>query len=294
MIIPINELIETEVEILNYRIMKKYVFFIVLFMTVLNIYAQKKDKIKGNKIIVKEYQELGNFKTLEISDNVEVKLTQGNSNSYILKTDKNLVEVINFKVVDDVLKIYTSNNITSSKKLIIYLTINNINSIVIRDDVEFETDNQLKLSQLSFTAYDKAKFELDLSCENSNFNINDNASGKFVLIGKNAEMNVDNSASLKGEATLDSLNVKLNEKANLNLKGNLNTIVLNSKGNSDLKANNLISSTAAVNISEKAAVYLYVSKLLVLYAEDDSVIRLIGNPELKIDGLNHNSQIIKK
>lgn len=269
-------------------------FFVVLFFAILNINAQKKDKIKGNKIIAKEYQELGNFNTIEISDNVEVKLTQGNSNSYNLETDKNLIEVINFKVVDDVLKIYTSKNITSSRKLLIYLTINNINSIVIRDDVEIETENQLKLSQLSFTAYDKAKFELDLNCENLNFDMNDNVSGKFVLNGKNAEIKVDNSASVKGVATLDSLNVKLNEKSKLNLKGEASLIILSSNGNSDFKAEDLITSNANVNISEKTEISLYVSKLITLYAKDDSVINLFGNPEMKVEGLNHNSKIIKK
>lgn len=274
--------------------MKKYIVFAMLILAILNINAQKKEKIKGNKIITKEYQELGNFNALEIGDNLEVKLTQGNSNSYNLETDENLVDVINIKVVDDVLKIYTSKNITSSKKILIHLTINNINSIVIKDNVDLETDHEIMLSQLSFSAYGKAKFELDLSCENTNFDINDDTSGKFVLNGKNAEMNVDNSASLKGIATLDSLNVKLNEKAQLNLKGNTDFISINSNEKSEFKANDLITSIANVNLSGKTEIYLYVSKLLTLYAKDESIIHLFGNPELEVEGLKDKSQIVKK
>ena len=98
--------------------MKKITIITVLFLCSIFIHAQKKAKIKGNKIVTEVSKDiLESFNAIEIDDNLKVNLRQGDQNSYFLMADENLIDVIQFTVKDSILKVYTSSKIVSRKKL---------------------------------------------------------------------------------------------------------------------------------------------------------------------------------
>lgn len=103
---------------------KRILVLILLVLVSGSVFAQKKQKIKGNKEVVEVYKNLEPFTKVEILDELAVNLMQTQSEGYRLKTDSNLVDVIKFEVIDGTLKIYTTNRIISSKNLEIYLTCN--------------------------------------------------------------------------------------------------------------------------------------------------------------------------
>ena len=78
------------------------------------------------------------FNAIEVDDALEVTLSQSNQNSYVLTTDKNLQDVIRFTINDSVLKIYTTNKITSSKKLEINLKFINLEHITLKNNAKIE------------------------------------------------------------------------------------------------------------------------------------------------------------
>ena len=61
---------------------------IALFLSV-TLSAQKKEKIKGNKIVTDVYKTLEDFHAIEIADNLKVNITQSQENGYHLKADEN-------------------------------------------------------------------------------------------------------------------------------------------------------------------------------------------------------------
>ena len=64
--------------------MKKYSVLMLLLFTTLVAVAQKKEKIKGSKIVTIEQKEIGNFETIEISDNIEVYLEKGEKSDGVI------------------------------------------------------------------------------------------------------------------------------------------------------------------------------------------------------------------
>ncbi|NNC60934.1 MAG: DUF2807 domain-containing protein, partial [Eudoraea sp.] len=103
--------------------MKISIAILLLLMSSVLI-AQKKPKIQGNKEVIQVSRDIqGTFNALEIDDGLEVNLNPGAKNGFIMDLDANLVDIVQFYVVDSVLRVYTTHNITSKKKLDIYLSV---------------------------------------------------------------------------------------------------------------------------------------------------------------------------
>ncbi len=57
--------------------MKNYAALLLVLLASTFALAQKKEKIKGSKTVTIEQKEIGNFNSLEVSDNIEVYLDRG-------------------------------------------------------------------------------------------------------------------------------------------------------------------------------------------------------------------------
>ena len=57
--------------------MKKIIILSFLFITA-SSFAQKKEKVKGSKIIKLEQKQIEDFESLEVEDNLELFLIKGN------------------------------------------------------------------------------------------------------------------------------------------------------------------------------------------------------------------------
>lgn len=256
--------------------------------------SQKKDKIKGNRVVAKESDRLGNFHAIEISDNLEVTIFKNNKNSYELQADENLVKVLRFKIIDDVLQIYSTHKITSSKKLEIELNYENIDAITLKNDAKLASKNKIEMPVFSIESYDSSSFDLDIEVDSLHLNLYSKSSGKINLNGKTAAIDLEDKTELKGNMVLDSLIMSMHEKSWAKISGDIIDLKLDASGSSTLKAEDLKVSTANLNTSETTDISLYISKELRLYASDKSSINLYGNPEIQVDALNDKSKIVKK
>lgn len=274
--------------------MRKFLLFFILFSISLGAVSQKKEKIKGSRVIAKESNKLDSFHQIEISDNLHVTISKNNSNSYELQADENLIDVLKFEIDDEILKIYSTKKITSSKKLEIELNYQEIDFIILKGDAKLETKNKIVFPSFSLETYDSSYFDLDMDVDSLNLNLFSNSSGKINLHGKKATIELEDKSQLKGNISVDSLNMSLNEKSLVKVNGDINNLKLDAKGSSTLKANDLKVSTANLNTSNSTDISIFVSKELRLYATEKSSIHLYGNPKLEVDALNDQSKIIKK
>lgn len=265
---------------------------LTLFM--LPVMAQKKEKIKGNKETVDVFENLEAFSEIEINDGFDVLLMQTSSNSYSLKTDSNLVDVIKFEVIDSVLKIYQTKRITSSKKLEISVTFDKIKKLTLRQGSKIEGQNKFLLDTLMLNVFDGSDFELDVNSKKTVININNNSKGKLQLKSYESIITLNDNAYLKGSLSIEDLKMIINKKADINIEGNADQLNLITTGSTDIKAKDLKVTNASLNASNSSDIYLYVSKELNIYAKGKSYIYVYGTPHITVEGLNDKSQIIKK
>src|SRR5680860_798721 len=179
--------------------MKKSIILLLVFLIGSIGYSQSKDKIKGNKEVVEISNDLDKkFNTLEIADNITVSISRGNKNSYVLIADENLVEEVQFMVINNVLKIFTSKKISSFKKLEVNLKVVGIDRIILRDDAVVKTDKKLSFDKILIDGNNSSKFDMEIETNDIQINMDKNDDGKIKLKAKNLQIEMHDRTDLKG------------------------------------------------------------------------------------------------
>lgn len=277
--------------------MKTKFNLIVLFVALTvsaQVLGQKKTKIEGNKVVTDVFRTLDEFNALEVSDNLVVTLTQTNDNGVHIRTDENLVDVIKFDILNGTLKIYSTHKITKNKELEINLTFKELSAIRLMNKAELVSKNRLEFERLDLSALDDSKYDLDIQSNESYFNLGGNSKGDLVLKGTGSKMILNDNAYLSGEILSDDFDLTVNKRADMNLKGDVTNLKLTATGSSDIKAKKLKSTYADLNASNSADIYVNITKELTLYTQGKSYVYVYGNPDIKVDGMNDKSRIIKK
>ena len=89
--------------------MKKISIVTLLLISVLT-FAQKKEKIKGSKIVKLEQKQVDNFESIEVEDNLDVFLVKGTECGIEIEADDNLIEFVEYKLTGKNLRISTNCN----------------------------------------------------------------------------------------------------------------------------------------------------------------------------------------
>lgn len=276
--------------------MKKTItLFIIIHLCAVS-FAQKKAKIKGDKNVIEVSNELSDFKKIEILDDLKVNVTFGtSSSSYRIKTDSNLIEVIKFEVIDSILKVYTTNDIASKKKLEIDLNvksfseINLYNKSVLNQIGYFVTESDIQIM-----AKDNSKIKLDLKAKNINLNLSNNADGELLLEGDTLRVSLNDEIDVKGVLKSNYLDMKMNKDAEANFKGYNENMILTMIGAPILKSSELMNKRIEAKFSNNSYAYVNCVELISLYLEDKSKVYIYNAPKVEVVGLRGQAQIIKK
>lgn len=275
--------------------MKKYFYLIIVLIPLVSLVAQKKDKISGNKEVATLMQDIpGNFNALEINDDLEINLRQGGRNSYTLNADSNLHTVIQFVVTDSILKVFTTEKITSSKKLEIDLTVKELEHLIIKHDSRVKTNGVLQAGKFYLNGYNGCRFEIDIDAPDVTVALHRDAGGKLNVQSENTTIVMNDRTDLKSSVKADKLRVTLNNTADLDLSGDADYAALNLKKSSNLNARKMRVSSVDLYTSNTSDVHVNATRNLEVYAQGKSNVYVYGDPNVEIKGLTDKSKIIKK
>jgi ABC-type uncharacterized transport system ATPase component len=110
--------------------MKKIITLSFLLFTVLT-FAQKKEKVKGSKIVKLEQKQVDEFESLEVEDNLEIFLIKGKDCGIEIEADDNLIEFVEYKLTGKNLRLSTTKDISSYKKLSVRVIYNDKFNIIL-------------------------------------------------------------------------------------------------------------------------------------------------------------------
>ena len=212
--------------------------------------------VDGNKNVVTEDRNISNtFNAIKISQSLELQITQSKAVAIRVEADENLQDLIMTKVENNVLSIYSTENIrrAASKKIILSLV--DLSSIKATSGSDVSSTNTINSTNLDVSATSGALITLDV--ETKKLDCNSTSGSLITITGK--------TQNLVASATSGS---------NIDAK-NLNTEISNVK------------STSGANISVNT------SKELTARATSGGVIKYFGNPE-KVDKSDSSAGSIKK
>ncbi|NNJ88319.1 MAG: DUF2807 domain-containing protein [Eudoraea sp.] len=275
--------------------MKKTLIFLFAIGLCSISYAQNKPKIKGNKEVTQvSRQILEDFNALEIDDGLKINISQGVENSYVLNTDSNLVDVLQFFVVDSILKVYTTNKIVSSKKLEITMSVKGLEHLILKNDADITGEGPFNSSRFYISGYNSSRMDLDIRAEDVTVALHRNAGGKLRITSENTTIVMNDRTDLKAYSVCDNIRVTVNNSADLDLDGDAEYAAFNLKKSSRLNARNMKVRSADLYTSNSADVYVNATKNLEVYAQGSSNVYVYGNPKLEIKGFTDRSKIIKR
>ena len=137
----------------NLKLMKKSTALILLLLVTTLTFAQKKEKLKGSKIVTTSIKEVGEFDGIEADDNLEVYLERGEKNEIKIEADDNLHEIIGMDLRDKMLRLYTTKESTIFKKLIVRVTYtSSLKKVIAKNESAIYAIQELQLDDITFNS----------------------------------------------------------------------------------------------------------------------------------------------
>src|SRR6187402_787784 len=216
----------------------KYSHLVAFFLlaTTLAI-GQNKEKIKGSKNVIEKPIEIGEFTTLEIEDNLTVFLEKGGQNEIKIETDDNLLDNISFDLKEKTLRIYTTKEITSYKKLVLKIKYtNDLKSVVAKNASIINALEAVQLDSISFSVLDFAKLFLNVNSKNFKLTGDDKSKIELNLKSEKAKIQLSKNSQIKALITTTELACDLYQKATANIEGDATKAIIRLDNNSTFTA----------------------------------------------------------
>ena len=275
--------------------MKKYTLLLLLSIFSIVTFAQKKEKIKGDRNVTTVTNGFDKgFTAIEVFDNLKVTLTKSLQNSYTLTTDKNLHDVIQLTVNEGVLRVYTTSNIVKSKKLDITLSLYNLESIFLKDDAELKMDKVFDSNTITINAQNSSQFDIETKASQATITMLNDAKGKLKLHADQIAITMADKTNLDADINTDNTNASLSSSAKLRLDGNSDKVLFTTIDSSELDAKRLKVSSANVNTKDKSELHIDARKNLAIDARDKSKIFVYSEPKIDIKKFTDRAEIIKR
>lgn len=260
------------------------------------MFGQQLPKIKGSGIVtLKEVEIEESFDSIDIDGDFEIELSQGNTSLYTIETDDNLIDVIQFRVEDNTLKISATHRIVKKKRFKITLTAATIAEIHLNNDARIKGSQLLKGDNILVTAGKSSEFDLDLDYKEAiNLELFSDAKGSIKATAQNSKVTTDGRSNLKGYFLVESIEMELSDSSKFTMDGSIENATIKLERNGKLDAKEATLNTTVISLSETSDAYIQVKERIELYAQDSAILELYGDPEIVVTGLKNKAKILKK
>lgn len=275
--------------------MKKYTVILVLLLASTLTLAQKKDKIKGSRTVTVEQREVGNFEALEVEDNLEVHLERGEKTELKIEADDNLQDIISFDLRDSILRIYTTKEAVSYKKLIVRLTYTqDLNLITSKNEATVNAIQEIQLDSLTIKAHDFSQLYLNVNAKKFLLQADDKSKTELNLKSENTIVELSKNAALKALITTIDLKTDLYQKSEATIEGDATNALIRLDNNATLTANKLTVENADITTESYSTCSLNATTTVIIDAADQSEVQLLGKPKIEIRQFADEAKLIKK
>lgn len=275
--------------------MKKYITFLLLVLSTSVLLAQKKEKIKGSKIVVIERREVGNFDALLIEDNLEIHLERGEKTELKIEADDNLQDIISFDLYNNTLRIFTTKKATNYKKLIVKITYtDNLNAITSKNESTVNAIQELLLNTITLKPQDASKLFINANTKNFILQAEDKSKTELNLKSENTAIELNKNSSLKALVNTVALKVDQYQKSNATLEGNATSTNIRLDNNAMFTGNKLNTISATITTESYTNCSLFVEKEVTIDAANKSEIQLLGTPKIEMRKFMDEARLIKK
>ncbi|VXC23255.1 conserved hypothetical protein [Flavobacterium sp. 9AF] len=274
----------------------KKITFLLLVLFASNIgFSQKKDKIKGSKIITHTIKQVETFQNIEIEDNVEIYLVKADTPSIEIEADDNLHDVVNFAVTGNTLRITTLKTVSGAKKFDLRINYaSDLKLITVKNEAKLHALNALQLDTITIKNFDSSQSFLNVNSNAFTLILNDKSEAELNVKAQNTVLEVSKNAELKALVASPEVKIDLYEKAEVKIEGDAANAKIRLDNNAYLLANKFTAAVMDLTVENYAKCEVNVTKELALSASGKTQVELYGEPKIEMRKFTNSTTLYKK
>jgi len=264
---------------------------VVLLMTTFS-FAQKKEKIKGSKIVTVTVKEIETFDSIDIGDNLEVFLVKSDKNSVEIEADDNLHDAVIFEILGSTLKLYSTKDVIRAKKFSIRINYtNDLKLIVVKNEAILNALADLNLDNITIKNFDSSKSFLNVKSSSFTLILNDKSEAELNIKADKTALELSTNSSLKALIATPDFKLDMYQKSKAEIEGDAAMANIRLDNNSSLKAKkfpvtemNLVTemySYCEINVKDKVTIS----------ATGKSEIELLGDAKVDLPVFRNNATL---
>jgi Putative auto-transporter adhesin, head GIN domain len=275
--------------------MKKSLFILALIITSTLAYSQKKEKVKGSKIVTTEKKQIESFDAIEVADNLEIFLVKGDENEIEIEADDNLHQAIDIALTGTTLRLSTLKDISAFKTLkvrVIYTDA--LKSLILKDDAQVTAITDLQLDTFSIKCLGHSKAYINAKTTNFEMQCDDKAKVDLNLKSTKTIISLSKNCEVKALINSTDLVFDLYQKSTAEIEGEVENLKLRLDNDSKFTGKNLTAKLADVTTELYTSASIQVTDTLTLTATGKSEVELYGAQKITINRFEDSAVLKKK
>ena len=275
--------------------MKNIPLFICLLVFSTITFGQKKDKIKGSKVITIEQKQIESFNSIEVLDNIEVFLVKGTECGVEIEADDNLHDAIEIVVTGSILHLSTLKNIISSKKLSVRVTYtDDFKLIVARDESTVSALSEIELDDIELRSFNSSKLLINAKTKDFLMQNDDKSKVELNLKADNTRISVSKYAKIKALIVSPEMTFDMYQKSDATIEGDVNDLKVRLDNNAEFDGSKLNSKNTEIVAESYSKAKINVSENVSIEASGKAEIQLFGDQKVDLKRFVDSATLIKK
>ena len=275
--------------------MKKNTALLLLLLVTTLTFGQRREKIKGSKIVTTSVKEVGEFDGIEADDNLEVYLERGEKNEIKIEADDNLHDIIGMDLREKVLRLYTSKESTIFKKLIVRVTYtSSLKSVIAKNDAVVYAIQELQLDDITFNTFDYAKLFLNVNSKKFTLFADDKSKTELNLKSEDANLQLSKNSSIKTLVSAIKFKCDLYQKSVANIEGIAEKATIRLDNNSIFTGIKFTLKEANITAENYALGSVLVETTASIALGDKAELSLLGSPAITLTRFSEEAKLLKK
>lgn len=279
----------------NLELMKKSTALLLLVFVTTLTFAQKREKIKGSKIVTTSVKEVGSFDALEVDDNIEVYLEQGEKNEIKIEADDNLHDIIGMDLREKTLRLYTNKESSIFKKLSVKVTYTkSLNKVITKNEAIVYAIQELQLDDITMNCVDYSKLYLNVNAKRFTLIADDKSKTELNLKAEDGNLQLSKNAVVKTLVSAVKFKCDLYQRATAAIEGIAEKATIRLDNNSVFTGTKFTLKDANVTTEGSAVATILADTTIAIAAGDKSEISLYGDPKIDLTRFSEEAKLIKK
>ena len=266
---------------------------VVLVLTVFSITAQ--EKIKGNRDVTIKQTYIDDFDTIVVDDDFSIEIVYNSKPSVSIEADDNLHDIIQFDVIDGVLKFSKTMRITSKKRLNITVNYGDaLQHIETHGDGEIRSLTSMELNDASLVTADDSRAYLNIRSKSLNFISSGKSKTRLNLTADSTKIELSDNSKLEALINSRVANFDMYQRSDAAIEGAANNSIIRLSSSTNFNGPKFDVSTINAILEDNSDLIIEAKEKIQLSVSGDSEVYLYGSPAITIAKFEDTAKLQKK